>query len=315
MDEPLAVFVGIDISKDRLDVHLRPSGEAFHVLRTGSGLDDLVGRLARLPVALIVLEATGGFETTVAAALAGAGLPLCVVNPRQIRDFARAMGRLAKTDALDAEAIALFGERIRPEARPVPEPDARRLAELVARRRQIVEMIGMEANRRRRTADKRLARKIDRHVAFLEKELLDTDRDIGTGIKGSPVWREKEELLKSVPGIGDVTARTLLAEMPELGCIDRRKLAALAGVAPVNRDSGTLRGHRTIAGGRTSVRNVLYMAALVAIRHNPVFKAFYERLTHRGSPKKLAIVAVIRKLLTVLNAIIRTGTPWRPESA
>lgn len=315
MDEPLAVFVGIDISKDRLDVHLRPSGEAFCVPRDGKGLDELSARLAGLSVALIVLEATGGFETTVAAALAGAGLPLCVVNPRQIRDFARAMGRLAKTDALDAEAIALFAERIRPEARPVPEPEAARLAGLVARRRQIVEMIGMETNRGRRTADKRLAKKIDRHVAFLEKELAEIDRDIGTGIKGSPVWREKEILLKSVPGIGDVTARTLLAEMPELGGIDRRKLAALAGVAPVNRDSGTLRGHRTIAGGRTSVRNVLYMAALVAIRHNPVFKAFYQRLTKRGSPKKLAIVAVIRKLLTVLNAIIRNRTPWRTENA
>ena len=315
MDEPLAVFVGIDVSKDRLDVHLRPSGEAFSVPRDGKGLDDLSGRLAALPVALIVLEATGGFEATVAAALAGAGLPLCVVNPRQIRDFARAMGRLAKTDALDAEAIALFAERIRPEARPIPGPDAARLAELVARRRQIVAMIGMEANRRRRTADTRLARRIDRHVAFLEKELAGTDRDIGTSIKDSPVWREREALLKSVPGIGDVTARTLLAEVPELGTIDRRKLAALVGVAPVNRNSGLMRGHRAIAGGRTSVRNVLFMAALVAIRHNPLFKAFYDRLTKRGSPKKLAIVAVIRKLLTVLNAIIRDNTPWRPENA
>ena len=312
MDEPLAVFVGIDISKDRLNVHLRPSGEAFSVSRDGKGLDDVVGRLASLPVAL---EATGGFETTVAAALAGAGLPLCVVNPRQIRDFARAVGRLAKTDALDAEAITLFAARIRPDPRPIPEPEAQRLAEMVARGRQILEMIGMEANRRRRTADKRLARKIDRHIAFLEKELGEIDQDIGSGIKASPVWREKEALLNSVPGIGDITARTLITEMPELGRIDRRKLAALAGVAPVNRDSGTMRGRRTIAGGRTSVRNVLYMAALVAIRHNPVFKTFYERLTTRGSPKKLAIVAVIRKLLTVLNAIIRDGQPWRAKAA
>jgi len=315
MDEPLAVFVGIDVSKDRLDVHLRPSSDAFCVPRDGKGLDDLSGRLAALPVALVVLEATGGFEATVAAALAGAGLPLCVVNPRQIRDFARAMGRLAKTDALDAEAIALFAERIRPEARPVPEPDAARLAEMVARRRQIVEMIGMEANRRRRTADKRLAKKIDRHLAFLEKELADIDRDIGEGIKGSPVWRDKEALLKSVPGIGDVTARTLLAEVPELGAIGRHQLAALVGVAPMNRDSGAMRGHRTIAGGRTAVRNVLFMAALVAIRHNPIFKAFYDRLTNRGRPKKVAIVAVIRKLLTTLNAILRDNTPWRPENA
>jgi transposase len=315
MDEPLAFFVGIDVSKDRLDVHLRPSGEAFSVSRDGKGLDELCGRLLALSVALVVLEATGGFETTVAAALAGAGLPLCVVNSRQIRDFARATGRLAKTDRLDAQTIALFAERIRPEPRPVAGPEAARLAELVARRRQVVEMIGMEANRRRRTADKRLAKTIDRHVAFLEKELAVIDHEIGDSIKGSPVWREKEALLKSVPGIGDVTARTLLAEVPELGAIGRRQIAALVGVAPVNRDSGLMRGHRTIAGGRTAVRNVLYMAALTAIRHNPVLKAFYDRLTGRGSPKKLAIVAVIRKLLTVLNAIIRNNTPWRTEIA
>ncbi|MEZ5841881.1 MAG: IS110 family transposase [Hyphomicrobiales bacterium] len=314
MDEPRTIFVGIDVSKDRLDVHLRPSGEAFCVPRDGTGLDDLADRLAALPIAVVVLEATGGFEMTVAAALAGAGLPLRVINPRQIRDFARAMGRLAKTDTLDAEAIALFAERINPEPRPVPAPDAARLAELVARRRQIVEMIGMEVNRRRRATDKRLAKKLDRHIAFLEKELADTDGDIGTSIKASPVWREHEALLKSVPGVGDVTARTLIAEVPELGTIDRRKLAALIGVAPVNRDSGRMRGHRCITGGRTSVRNILFMAALVAIRHNPVFKAFYKRLTDRGSPKKLAIVAVIRKLLTVLNAIIRDKQPWQPET-
>ncbi|UTY45992.1 IS110 family transposase [Sinorhizobium fredii] len=311
MDEPLAVFVGIDVSKDRLDVHLRPSGETFCVSRKATGLDELIVRLATFPVALVVLEATGGFEATVAAALAGAGMPLCVVNPRQIRDFARAMGRLAKTDALDAEAIALFAERIRPEAKPLPAPEIGRFAELVARRRQIVEMLGMEANRRRRAADNHLAKKLDRHIAFLEKELAELDRDIGDGIKSSPVWREKEALLKSVPGIGDVTARTLLAEIPELGTIGRQQLAALAGVAPVNRDSGLMRGRRTIAGGRAAVRNVLYMAALVAIRHNPIFKAFYDRLTGRGRPKKVAIVAVIRKLLTVLNAILRDQKPWQ----
>jgi len=315
MDQPLAIFVGIDVSKDRLDVHLRPSGEAFVVSRDAKGLDDLTGRLTALPVALVVIEATGGFEATVAAAIAGADLPLCVVNPRQIRDFARAMGRLAKTDTLDAEVIALFAERVRPEARPLPEPEISRFAELVARRRQIIEMIGMEANRRRTAAHKRIAKKLDRHIAFLEKELAETDRDIGNGIKRSPAWREKEALLKSVPGIGDVTARTLLAEVPELGTIGRHPLAALVGVAPINRDSGLMRGHRTIAGGRASVRNVLYMAALVTIRHNPIFKAFYNRLIDRGRPKKVAIVAVIRKLLTVLNAIVRDHTPWRPENA
>ena len=315
MDEPSVVFVGIDVSKDRLDVHLRPSGEAFHVLRDAKGLDALINRLGALPVALVVLEATGGFEASVAAALAGVGLPLCVVNPRQIRDFARAMGRLAKTDALDAEAIALFAERVRPPARPLPEPESRHLAELVGRRRQIVEMIGMETNRRRQAADKHLARKLDRHIAFLEKELVDVDRDMGQAIKSSPAWSEAEALLKSVPGIGDVTARTLLAELPELGTIGRQQLAALVGIAPINRDSGLMRGRRTIAGGRASVRGVLYMAALTAIRRRSPFRAFYERLTLRGRPKKVALVAVMRKLLVTLNAIIRDQTPWRPQNA
>ncbi|NBJ13932.1 IS110 family RNA-guided transposase, partial [Microvirga arsenatis] len=258
MDESSSVFVGIDVSKDRLDVHLRPTGKAFCVSRDGKGLDDLISRLIEVPVAPVVLEATGGFETTVAPALAGAGLPLCVVNPRLIRDFARAMGRLAKTDALDAEAIALFAERIRPEARPLLDPERARLAEFVRRRRQVIEMIGMETNRRRRTTDKRLAKRLDRHVAFLEKELDEIDRDIGEAIKSSPVWCKTEALLKSVPRIGDATARTLLAEVPELGTVDRHQIAALVGVAPVNRDSGLMRGHRAIAGGRTSVRNVLY---------------------------------------------------------
>ena len=313
MDEPRRVTtcVGVDVSKDRLDVHLRPSGEAFAVTRDGKGLETLVERLSALDLSLIVLEATGGFETKVAAALAGAGLPLAVVNPRQIRDFARALGRLAKTDAIDAEVIALFAEKIRPEARPVPSQEARSLGELVARRRQIVEMIGMEANRRKRAADKRLSKKIDRHLAFLEKELVDVDADIDAGVRASPAWREAEDLLVSVPGVGPVTARTLIAELPELGQLDRRKLAALVGVAPFNRDSGTWRGHRMIAGGRTSVRNTLYMAALDATRYNPVIKANYHRLVSRGRPKKVAIIACLRQLLTILNAILRTKTSWK----
>ena len=314
MDEQRTIFVGIDVSKDRLDVHLRPSGEALSVPRDAKGLDG-VGRLGSLPVALVVLEATGGFEATVAAALAGAGLPLCVVNPRQIRDFARAMGRLAKTDALDAEVIALFAERVRPQARPLPEPERGHLAELVGRRRQIIEMIGMETNRRGRAVDKHLARGLDRHIAFLERELAEVDGEISQAIKASPAWREAEALLKWVPGIGDVTARTLLAELPELGSVGRHQLAALVGVAPINRDSGLMRGRRAIAGGRTSVRNVLYMAALTAIRRRSPFRAFYDRLTSRGRPKKVALVAVMRKLLTILNAILRDRTPWQPLSA
>jgi transposase len=313
MDEPRRVTncVGIDVSKDRLDVHVRPSGEAFAVARDGKGLENLIERLLKLDISVVVLEATGGFETTVAAALAGAALPLAVVNPRQIRDFARALGRLAKTDALDAETIALFAEKIGPKARPIASQDAQRLSELVARRRQIVEMIGMEQNRRRGVADKRLSKKIDRHVAFLEKELADIDAEINSDLRASPVWREKEDLLVSVPGVGKATARTLIAELPELGQIDRRKIAALVGVAPFNRDSGAWRGHRMIGGGRASVRNVLYMAALTATRRNPVIAAFYERLIGRGKPKKLAIIACLRQLLTILNAILRDRRPWQ----
>ena len=313
MDESRRVTacVGIDVSKDRLDVHVLPSGEAFAVARDGKGLDSLVGRLGALDVSLIVLEATGGFETTVAAALASAGLPLAVVNPRQIRSFAKALGKLAKTDAIDAEVIALFADKVRPQIRPLPTSDARALGELVARRRQVVEMIGMEANRRRHATDKRLAKTIDRHVAFLEKELAAIDADIDTDVRASPAWRETEDLLASVPGVGPVTARTLIAELPELGGLDRRKLAALVGVAPFNRDSGAWRGHRMIGGGRTSVRHVLYMAALSAIRHNPVVSATYHRLVNRGRPKKVAIIACLRQLLTILNAIARTKSPWK----
>ena len=313
MDEPRRVTtcVGIDVSKDRLDVHLLPSGEAFAVARDGKGLENLVERLGALDVSLIVLEATGGFETTVAAALAAAGLPLAVVNPRQIRSFARALGKLAKTDAIDAEVIALFADKVRPQARPVPPSDAMALGELVARRRQVVEMIGMEANRRRHATDKRLAKTIDRHLAFLEKELAAIDADIDTDVRASPAWREAEDLLSSVPGVGPVTARTLIAELPELGGLDRRKLAALVGVAPFNRDSGAWRGHRMIGGGRTAVRNVLYMAALSAIRHNPVVRTTYQRLVTRGRPKKVAIIACLRQLLTILNAILRTKSKWK----
>lgn len=225
--------------------------------------------------------------------------------------LAKALGKLAKTDAIDAEVIALFADKVRPQARPVPTADARALGELVARRRQVVEMIGMESNRRRRASDKRLIKTIDRHVAFLEKELAAIDADIDTDVRASPAWRETEDLLSSVPGVGPVTARTLIAELPELGGLCRRKLAALVGVAPFNRDSGAWRGHRMIGGGRTSVRNVLYMAALSAIRHNPVVRATFQRLINRGRPKKVAIIACLRQLLTILNAIVRTKSAWK----
>jgi len=313
MEQPPSspIFVGIDVSKDRLDVHVRPSGEAFAVARDGEGLERLVADLSGRQVGLVVLEATGGFEATVAAALAGAGLPLAVVNPRQIRDFARALGRLAKTDALDAEVIAFFAERIRPEPRPVSGPDAQVLAELVARRRQLVEMIGMEKNRARQARGKRVQKSLAATLKLLESQLAALDRDIGDAVRGSPAWRAAEDLLTSVPGVGDVTARTLIAELPELGRLDRRRIAALVGVAPINRDSGQWRGHRAIAGGRVAVRNTLFMATLTAIRWNPAIRAHYARLVAAGRPRKLAVVACIRHLLTILNAILRTKTPWQ----
>jgi transposase len=313
MEQPATLphFVGIDVSRDRLDVHVLPSRRSFAVARTGDGLDQLAQALRTLAPRLVVLEATGGFEVMVAAALAGAGLPLAVVNPRQIRDFARATGRLAKTDALDAEIIALFAERIRPEPRPIADGQAQALAELVARRRQLVEMIGMEANRQRQARAPKVRRTLEATLKTLNAQLAELDREIDDTVRGSPVWRAADDLLTSVPGVGNITARTLIAELPELGRLDRRRIAALVGVAPINRDSGQRRGHRTIAGGRTAVRNVLYMATLTAIRWNPTLKTHYAQLTQRGRPKKVALIACMRRLLGILNAILRTATPWQ----
>ena len=306
-----ASFVGIDVSKDRLDIHVRPSGRAFAVARDGTGLDQLVDDLRHLAPALIVLEATGGFELTVAAALAGAALPLAVVNPRQIRDFARATGRLAKTDALDAQVIALFAERIRPEPRPIASADRQVLAELIARRRRVVEMIGMETNRLHQARNPRVQRMLRATLKTLKAQLAELDRDIDDTIKRSPVWQAADDLLTSVPGVGDVTSHTLIADLPELGQLDRRRIAALVGVAPINRDSGQMRGRRTIAGGRIDVRNVLFMATLTAIRWNPVISRHYQALVDRGRPKKVALVACMRRLLGILNAMIRSSTPWQ----
>jgi len=305
------IYVGIDVAKDRLDVHVRPSGEAFAVARDGEGLAALTARLGELAPALVVLEATGGFEVTVAAAVAAAGLPLAVVNPRQIRDFARATGKLAKTDALDAEAIARFAEAIRPEPRPLADEQTRLLGELVARRRQILEMMVAERHRRRQLSHRRVVKSLDRHLAALQRELSALEQELGEAIRGTPAWRAAEYLLKSVPGVGDVTARTMIAELPELGAIDRRRIAALVGVAPFNHDSGKSHGRRRIQGGRKTVRSALYMAALTAIRHNPVIKAFYKRLRLEGLVGKEALVACMRKLLTILNAILRDQRPWQ----
>jgi transposase len=305
------IFVGIDVAKDRLDVHLRPSDEAFSVARDSEGLTALRQRLRPLDPYLVVLEATGGFEQTLAAALVSQAMPLAVVNPRQIRDFARATGQLAKTDALDAKAIARFAEAIKPEPRPVPDEQARALGELVARRRQVIEMMTAERNRRRQLSSRRLIKSVDRLLAVLQKELSELEQEVGEGIRGTPAWRERDELLRSVPGIGNVVARTLIADLPELGRLGRKQIAALVGIAPLNRDSGRMHGKRTTWGGRAKVRSALYMAALVASRRNPVLKAFYQRLISFGKPKKLALIAVMRKLLTILNAMVRDNKRWQ----
>ena len=304
------IAVGIDVSKDRLDVAVRPGGEAFAVERNGSGLDRLVARLAELAPSIVALEATGGFETIAAAALTGAGLPVVVVNPAQIRAFAKALGQRAKTDPIDAAVIAHFAEATKPQIRPLLDEATRMLADLVARRRQIVEMIGAERQRERRITLPRLKKSIARVVKTLEKELTEIDDDIGGAMRGSPAWREKEDLLASVPGIGPIIARTLIAELPELGQLGRKQIAALAGLAPFTRQSGQWRGRSFIAGGRKAVRTALFMGAMVAKRHNPVLKAFFDRLVAAGKPKMVALIAVARKLLTILNAILRDNRSW-----
>jgi transposase len=305
------VFVGIDVSKDRLDVHVRPSGDAFAVSRDGKGLEVLAERLQELKPTLVALEATGGFETIVAAAIAGAAVPLAVVNPAQIRSFAQAAGKRAKTDPIDAAVIAHFADALRPVPRTLPDADARLLAEQVSRRRQIIEMKTAESQREKRVSNARIRKGLARHIAMLQKELDAIDQDIDTMVRGSPVWRAKENLLSSMPGIGSTLARTLLAEIPELGRLNRKEIASLAGLAPYTRQSGRWRGKSMIGGGRAPVRAAMYMAALVASRHNPILKDFYQRLLAAGKPKMVALIAVARKLLTTLNAIIRDNRPWQ----
>jgi transposase len=305
------IVVGIDVSKDRLDVHVHPAGEVFAVARDADGLDALVARLAPHAPVAVAVEATGGFETVVAASLAAAGLPVIVVNPAQVRAFAQALGKRAKTDPIDAGVIARFVAATRPEPRPLPDAATRLLADLVVRRRQIIQMIVAERQRQRRRPESRLQKSIARLVKALEKELATLDQDIDDAVRGSPAWRAKEDLLKSVPGIGDVTARTLIAELPELGALDRRQIASLVGLAPWTRQSGRWRGKSFIGGGRASVRAALFVGAMVAARHNPALRAFHQRLLGAGKPKMVALIAVARKLLTILNAIIRDQKPWQ----
>jgi transposase len=307
--------VGIDVAKDRLDVCVRPSGESFVAARTGAGIEDLAERLKKFAPRIVAIEATGGFETVVAAGLAAAALPIVVVNPAQVRAFAQALGKRAKTDPIDAAVIAHFVEATKAVPRPLPDETTRLLADSIARRRQIVEMMVAEGQRQRRLTDKRLQKSIARLRKALEKELAELDGEIDDHVRGSPVWVEKENLLASVPGVGPVIARTLIAELPELGSLDRRKIAALVGLAPWTRQSGQWRGKSFIGGGRKSVRKALFMAALVAARRNPMLKRFRDKLVAAGKPKLVAIIAVARKLITILNAILRDKTPWQPKTA
>lgn len=306
-----ATYVGIDVSKDRLDVHVHPSGETFDVPRTGAGIEALGVRLKALGPRLVAVEATGGFETVVAAGLAGAGLPVVVVNPAQVRHYARALGERTKTDPVDARVIALFVAATQPELRALPDEATQLLSDLVGRRRQIVEMIAAERQRQKRVRTTRLVKSITRLIMALERELGEINSEIDDSVRGSPVWREAEDLLTSVPGVGPTTARTLLAQMPELGRLDRGRIASLAGLAPHTRQSGQWKGKSFISGGRAPVRTALFIAAQVAKRHNPVLRDFYQGLIARGKAKMVATIAVARKLLIALNAIIRDQKPWQ----
>jgi len=307
--EAIAIFVGIDVSKARLDVAVRPWGQSESVTNDEAGIKSLVKRLGEIQPALIVLEATGGVERQLTRALVNAELPVVVINPRQVRDFAKATGQLAKTDSIDALVLARFAEAVRPALRPLPDEVTLELRALIARRRQLTEMIVVERNRLG-GASKTVRKRIDAHVRWLEAELQRADGDLDQSIRQSPIWQDKEDLLRSIPGIGPVISRTLLAELPELGGLNRKQIASLVGIAPLNRDSGTLRGRRAIWGGRASVRAALYMAALVASRRNSVISVFYKRLRTAGKAPKVALVACMRKLLTIINSMINHKTRW-----
>jgi transposase len=312
--ESSLIYVGVDVAKARLDVAVGGAGETFAVTNEDDGIADLISRLRQVQrKVFVVLEATGGYETLVAAALVDDGIDVAVVNPRQVRDFARATGVLAKTDKIDARVLARFGEAVQPRASVLPDAQARELQALMVRRRQLVDMLTMEKNRRATAATERLRRNIDQHILWLKEALRRANDDINTSVKASPLWREKEDLLRSAPGIGAVVSRTMLVGLPELGRLNRKQIAALVGVAPFNRDSGTLKGQRTIWGGRSEIRRLLYLAALTAVRKPSPFRTLYTRLLGRGKAKKLALVACMRKLLVTLNAMVRSNRPWTCE--
>jgi transposase len=305
------ISVGIDVSKDRLDVAVHGQDKVWSFTNDEGGIEQTVKMIKELSPVLVVLEATGGIELPVVASLGAAGVPVAVVNPRQARDFGKATGKLAKTDVLDAKVLAHFAAAVHPEPKALPDATAQGFAAILARRRQLVEMLVAEKNRSR-TAIKPVRERIRKHISWLEQELDSTDKDLDQAVRGSPLWREKDDLLQSVPGVGPVVSSTLLGQLPELGTLNRKQIAALVGVAPLNRDSGKFRGKRSIWGGRASVRSSLYMATLVATRHNPVIKAFYKKLCAAGKLKKVALTACMRKLLTILNAMIRNRTRWSP---
>jgi transposase len=306
------LFIGIDVSKDRLDMAVRPTGQCLSFDNTDAGVDNLIRALSDLSPTLIVMEATGRYHRLALGGLLAANLPAVAINPRQSRDFARALGQLAKTDRIDAAILAEFADKVRPALRSIPDLDTQELEAICTRRRQLMTMLTAEKNRHQ-AAPRSLRPGIKKHIHWLEKELEHSDKDLHNRIRSSPAWREKEDVLSSCNGIGPVTTHSMLAYLPELGTFNRRQIAAIVGVAPFNNDSGKHRGRRSITGGRRQLRNVLYMAALVAIRHNPTIRTFYQRLIASGKLPKVAIVACMRKLLTILNSMVRNKTPWKPD--
>ena len=306
-------YVGIDVAKATLDVAIGSDGELVQVENNEVGIARLIQQLSEIGPTLVVLEATGGYESLVAGAIAGREIAVAVVNPRQVRDFAKATGVLAKTDRIDARVLARFAEAVRPEPRPLPTAEAKELEEFLSRRRQLVDMLTMEKNRLSIAATEKMKKRIRKHIDWLEEALRRANDDIDQAIRNSPAWREQEDLLRSFPGIGPVTARTMVGELPELGALNRKKIAALVGVAPLNRDSGTLQGTRTCWGGRANVRQVLYMATISAVRCNPVIRRAYRALRARGKKHKVALVACMRKILTILTAMVRDQRRWSPS--
>jgi transposase len=306
------VYVGVDVSKDQLDVAVYPKGTAWRDENNEVGINELVSRVKRLRPKLVVMEATGGYEVPLASTLQVSGLPLRVVNPRQARDFARSTGKLAKTDRIDAEVLAKFGEGAKLEARPLADEQTQELSAILTRRSQLVAMLGAERNRFR-SARKAVRPRIEAHIEWLAQELSDIDNELEAAVKKTPAWRAKDQILKSTPGVGKVVSLTLLAELPELGSLNRKEIASIVGVAPLNRDSGLLRGRRMVWGGRARVRRVLYMAARTAVRWNPVLRDFYHHLRDAGKPEKVAITACMRKMLLILNNMLRDGSQWDPN--